>query len=73
MSELWPNCFSHSYGLVPHIFSDESNKLETYIYVSTKKNFLNTMVGFILKYLIFILSDQQQKRKKYQIYIYIYI
>ena len=36
MSEFEPHWVPHTYGLVPHTFSDESNKLETYTYVRTK-------------------------------------
>ena len=35
-SEFKSHGVSHSQGLVPYMFSDESNKLETYMYVKTK-------------------------------------
>ena len=36
MSELVSHWVSHSHSLVPHMFSNENNKLETYMYVRTK-------------------------------------
>ena len=33
-SEFKSHWVLHSKGLVPHMFSDESNKLETYIYIT---------------------------------------
>ena len=36
MNEFESYWMPSSYGLVPHVFSDESNKLEAYTYVRTK-------------------------------------
>ena len=70
-NSLLPN----SYGIVLHIFSDKSNKLETYTCERTKETIrenTNLLVDlFFFKYLLFSLFGQT--RKKLQIYIYIYI
>ena len=36
--EFEPYWMPHSHGILPHIFRDESNKLEKYMYERTKKN-----------------------------------
>ena len=65
----------HSHSLGPHRFSDESNKLETYTYVRTKKIILlntNLLMGlFIFKYLLFSFLGPKKKKKKKCSYIYI--
>ena len=37
MNEFKSHWVTHSYDLVPHIFSDKSNMLETSMYVRTKQ------------------------------------
>ena len=80
-SEFKSHWVPHIKGLVPPMFSDESNVLETYTYiyntyVRTKEiNSKNTnlFVDLILKYILILSLNLQQTSLYLYIYIYIYI
>ena len=59
----------HSDGLVPHMFSDESNKLETYTFVRTKeiilkKKSLSGLIHFEIYIYIYIERERRRERER---------
>ena len=65
---------THLKGLVPHTFSDESNKLETYIYITRLSIYIsNKLETYIYITRIYIYKQQGGNIHIYNTYIYIYI
>ena len=65
-SDFKSSCVPHPHGLVPNMFSDESNKLETHVCKNEINNSLkNTNLLedlFILKYLLLSLFGRSTKK-----------